>query len=213
MLLSVATLPGHPFNANLLDQWLRKHPMPERDSWWSISLHDAWGNRGAVDRLVDWASSVASDAALDDETVDLCATALAWMLTTSNRFLRDRATKALVSLLTGRLGAMVRLVERFADVDDPYVVERVYAVAYGTAMRSQNAGEVGTLAAYVYAHVFASGAPPAHILLRDYARGVVERALNLRADFHVDETLIRPPYKSRWPEIPTEDAIAPLLPD
>src|SRR5262245_59863974 len=96
---TVAMLPEHPFNANILDQWLLKHPMPERDAWWSKYLHHAWGSHGAVDRLVDWASSVTSGAALDYETVDLCTTALAWMLTTSNRFLRDRATKALVSLL------------------------------------------------------------------------------------------------------------------
>ena len=176
-------------------------------------MHDAWGSHGAVDRLVDWASSVTSSAALDDETVDLCATALSWMLTTSNRFLRDRATKALVSLLTGRLRAVMRLVERFANVDDPYVAERVYAVAYGTAMRSHNPGEVGALAECVYARVFACGVPPAHILLRDYARGVVERAIYLGAEIQVDETLIRPQYKSQWPEIPTEDDIAPLLPD
>jgi hypothetical protein len=211
-LLTVATLPEHPFNANILDQWLQKHPMPERDSWWSIYLHHAWGSRGAVDRLVDWASSVTSSAALDDETADLCATALAWMLTTSNRFLRDRATKALVSLLTGRLRAVVRLVERFADVDDPSVAELVYAVAYGTAMRSHNPGEVGALAACVYTRVFTS-TPPAHILLRDYARGVVERAIYLGAHLQADETLIRPPYKSQWPAIPSEDDIAPLLPD
>ncbi len=212
VLLTVATLPEHPFNADFLDQWLRKHPMPERDSWWTTYLHYAWGNRGSVDRLVDWASSVTSSATLDDETVDLCATALAWMLTTSNRFLRDRATMAIVSLLTGRLGAVVRLVERFANVDDPYVAERVYAVAYGTAMQSHNPGEVGALAACVYTRVFAS-APPAHILLRDYARGVVERAIDLGADLQVDQTLIRPPYKSQWPAIPSEDDIAPLLPD
>jgi hypothetical protein len=89
----------------------------------------------------------------------------------------------------------------------------VYAVAYGTIMRSHDPGEVSALAACVYARVFAGGTPPAHILLRDYARGVVARAIDLRADLQVDETLIRPPYKSRWPEIPTEDAIAPLLPD
>jgi hypothetical protein len=213
VLLTVATLPEHPFNANFLDQWLRKHPMPDRDSWWSTYLHYAWGNHGAADRLVDWASSVPPSAAVDDETVDLCATALAWMLTTSNRFLRDRATMALVSLLTGRLGAVVRLVERFADVDDPYVAERVYAVAYGTAMRSHNLGEVGALAGCVYARVFAGGAPPAHILLRDYARGVVERAIYLGANLQVDETLIRPPYKSRWPAVPTKHDIAPFLPD
>ena len=33
------------------------------------------------------------------------------------------------------------------------------------------------------------------------------------AEIQVDETLIRPQYKSHWPEIPTEDDIAPLLPD
>ena len=213
ILLTVATLPGHPLNANLLDQRLRRDPMPERDARWSIYLHGAWGAHGAVDRLVDWASSVGPSTALDDEAVDLCAIALSWMLTTSNRYLRDRATQALVSLLTGRPRAVVRLVERFADVDDPYVAERVYAVAYGTAMRSHNPEEVGALAATVYARVFASGTPPAHILLRDYARGVVERAIHLRASVDVVPGRIRPPYASQWPTIPSEDEIKPLLPD
>jgi len=213
VLLTVTTLPGHPLNAKFLDHWLQQDPMPERDAWWSTYLHGAWRTHGAVDRLVDWASYVTPSAILDDETVDLCATALSWMLTTSNRFLRDRATQALVNLLTGRLGAGVRLVERFADVDDPYVAERVYAIAYGTAMRAHDPAEVGTLAACVYARVFASGAPPAHILLRDYARGVIERAIHLGAKVEVIPERIRPPYVSQWPTIPTEDDIKPLLPD
>ena len=131
--------------------------MPDRDAWWSTFLHWAWGTHGAVDRLVDWASGVSRDSEIDAGTVDLCALTLAWMLTTSNRFLRDRATKALVCLLTGRLDAMARLVDRFADVDDPYVAERVYAVAYGVAMRSHDPMEVGELASLVYERVFASG--------------------------------------------------------
>lgn len=213
VLLTVATLPGHPLNARFLDQRLRRDAMPERDAWWSTYLHRVWQTHGAVDRLVDWASSVSINAALDDEGVDLCVIALSWMLSTSNRFLRDRATQALVNLLTGRLGAVVRLVERFADVDDPYVAERVYAVAYGTAMRSHNPAEVGALGACVYARVFATGSPPAHILLRDYARGVVERAIHLGATLDIVPERIRPPYQSEWPAIPSEDEIKPLLPD
>jgi hypothetical protein len=135
------------------------------------------------------------------------------MLTTPNRFLRDRATKALVSLLTGRLAAAARLVERFADVDDPYVAERVYAVAYGIAMRCHDPEAVGVLAMCVYRHVFASERPPPHILLRDYARGVVERALHLGSAIDVVPDRIRPPYKSTWPTIPTDEDIKPLLPD
>lgn len=203
-LLAIATLPEHPLNALFLDRRLRQESMPDRDAWWSVYLHQAWGTHGAVDRLVDWASSLTPNTSIDDETVDLCAISLSWMLTTSNRFLRDRVTKALVSLLTGRSAAAMRLIERFSDVDDPYVTERVYAVAYGVAMRCQDPGAVGVLAACVYARIFAAGSPPPHILLRDYARGVVERALHLRSGIDVVAERIRPPYKSQWPTIPTQ---------
>ena len=125
ILLTVATLKDHPFNAEFLDKQLRRKSMPDRDAWWSTYLHRAWawGDSTAVKRLVDWASDVADDNDFDEKTVDLCSTALAWMFTTSNRFLRDRATKALISLLTGRFDAATRLIDRFADVDDLYVLE------------------------------------------------------------------------------------------
>ncbi|MGH7773697.1 MAG: AVAST type 2 anti-phage system protein Avs2 [Candidatus Binatia bacterium] len=212
-LLTMATVPDHPFNAAFLHARLSRDSMPERDAWWSIFLHRAWGSRRAVDRLVEWAWSVTPGMALEDEAVDLTAAALAWMLTSSNRFLRDRATKALVSLLTGRLTSVVRLLDRFADVDDLYVAERLYAIAYGCALRSHDAKEVGHLAQTVYDRVFKNGSPPAHILLRDYARGVIERGLYLGAALDGEPDRIRPPYQSNWPPIPTEEEIAPLKPD
>jgi hypothetical protein len=213
ILLTVATVPGHPLNANFLDRRLREDAMADRDAWWSTYLYSAWGGHGAVDRVVDWAWTVGNTVVIADEAVDLCGIALAWMLTTSHRFLRDRATKALVNLYTGRLAGMVRLVHRFADVDDPYVAERIYGVAYGVAMRSHDAAAVGGLASAVYRHVFKSGSPPPHILLRDYARGVVERALQLGSTNTFDAAVIRPPYKSEWPSIPSEEEVKPLLLD
>jgi hypothetical protein len=213
VLLTVATLPEHQLNARFLDRRLRQNAMPDRDAWWSVYLHQASGAHGAVDRLVDWAFALDPGTGIDDETVDLCALTLSWILTTSNRFLRDRATKALVCLLTGRLAAATRLVQGLTDVDDPYVVERVYAVAYGVTMRSHDPAAVGALAQCVYDRVFASGSPRPHILLRDYARGVIERALHLGSAINVLPHLIRPPYKSTWPTIPTEESIKSLLPD
>ena len=212
-LLTVSTVPGHYCNAELLDTRLRRDTMAERDAWWSIYLHRAWGEEGPVDRLVDWASNVTPDDQIEPAVVDLAAITLAWMLTTSNRFLRDNATKALVSLLTARLESTIRLVERFADVDDPYVTERLYAVAYGVALRSLDVNSCGQLASVVYKLVFASGVPPAHILLRDYARGVIERAIFLGSDVSLDEKLIRPPYNSNWPSIPCEDCVEALTPN
>ncbi len=213
VLLTVATLPEHPLNAHFLNRMLRRYQMPERDSFWSVYLHRAFGQHEAVDRLVDWSFAVKSGTELDKEAVDLCATALMWMLTTSNRFLRDRATQATVNLLTGRLDAVTRLVKLFEDVDDPYVRERLYAIAYGVAMRSSDISEIGALANQVYSSVFESGRPIPHLLLRDYARGVIERALFLGACTDVVVEKIRPPYQSDWPRIPTEEEIKPLLPD
>ncbi|ACY13636.1 AVAST type 2 anti-phage system protein Avs2 [Haliangium ochraceum] len=212
-LLTLAVLPQHPFNARFLDQLLRRDSMPDRDAWWSISLHNAWGNHGGVDRLVDWASSLDPEAPLEDEVIELAGTALAWLFTSSHRYLRDRATKALVALYSGRLDSMSHLIEQFSDVDDPYVTERVYAAAYGVAMRAHNPAEVGSLALVVYEHVFASTSPPAHILLRDYARGVIERALYLHPDITIDMTRVRPPYSSHWPGFPSEVEIQPFLAD
>ena len=209
-LLTVSIIPDHPFNTDLLDSYLRKYDMPDRDGWWSTYLHHAWGEEGAVDRLVHWASKVSKDDSLEAEVVNLCSTTLAWMHTTPNRFLRDKATKALVSLLTGRLDATAKLVDRFSDVDDPYVLERVYAVAYGVSMRSAFDSGLGLLAQTVYDNVFKPNIPPTHILLRDYARGVIEHAVKLGSEIEADEDRFRPSYKSVWPSIPDEEEIESL---
>ena len=58
-------------------------------------------------------------------------------------FCETGQSKGLVALLAGRLESLDRFVNRFADVDDPYGVERVYGVAYGVAMRGNDATGIG----------------------------------------------------------------------
>ena len=212
-MLTVAVVPDHPLNAEYLDHLLRSSKMGERDAWWSVHIDGSWHDNGPVYRLIEWTLSVkASD--LCEEVAELATIILAWLLTSSNRFVRDKATKALVSVLHGRLTATERMVKRFADVDDPYVAERVYAVAYGVTMRSNDPSGVGRLAKLVYSLVFAQGAAPPHILLRDYARGVIERADYLGADLKIiDANLVKPPYQSKWPKIPSENEIQALQVD
>lgn len=213
VLVTLATLPDHKLNALYLHERLIAQSMPERDARWSTYLHRAWGSRGAVDRLIEWAREVKPIENVDRQTVILAMIALAWMFTSSNRSLRDRATKALVSLLSERLSFVEQLLSRFALVDDPYVVERVFAAAYGCVMRSHDPQAVGQLAQKVYDQVFRSRQPPAHILLRDYARGVIERAAYLGCILDADLSLCRPPYLSTWPHMPSEDEIRSLTPN
>jgi hypothetical protein len=200
VVLTVAANPDHPFNADFLHARLLRDAMPDRDAWWSIYLAKQYGAHTAVDRLVEWAWSLEDKSHIDDESVRLAATALVWFLTTSHRPLRDRATKALVRLLTPRLQVLDGLLTAFRDVDDAYVRERLYAVAYGCVLRSDDAEAVRTLARHVFDDLFKENHPTPHILLRDYARGVVERAAAMRVANGIDLSLARPPYISEWPE-------------
>lgn len=209
-LLTVTSNPDHPLNADFLDQWLNKDSMPQRDAWWSIFLHEDYADNDscAIKRLIDWAWSDGDKSHISDESIRLCGVTLAWFLTSSDRFLRDRTTKALVALFTSRISVFRLLLYQFQTVNDIYVLERLYSVAYGCAMRSHDPEAVGELAFDVYEQVFKTGSPPVHILLRDYARGVIEVALHLGIDLPIEIDHVRPSYGSQWPEdIPKKEEI------
>ena len=204
-LLTVAAIPEHPYNARMLHGNLRSRTLPERDAWWSIWLNEQAGTEGAVDRLIDWAWHGGEKSHISDGAVHLAAIALTWFLTSSNRRLRDRATKALVALLEKRLPILIQLLGEFLDVDDPYVTERLFAVAYGCAMRNVVPNAIRDLAQYVYEQIFKAGVPPPNLLLRDHARGIIELALAQGLHLEIEAAKIRPPYKSEWPnKIPSQ---------
>jgi hypothetical protein len=207
-ILTVATVPSHPLNAKFLHNHLMSFTMPDRDAWWSIFLHKQHGGRGGVDRLVKWAWSPSQKRHIDDEAIHLCSIALSWFLTTPNRFLRDKSTKALVTLLTPRFHILQQLLKEFQSVNDLYILERLYAVAYGCAMRASQSPSLDGLALDVYELIFKNGTPIPHITLRDYARGVIELALCRNPNLPVDVVKIRPPYHSEWlKDIPTMEEV------
>ena len=204
-LLTVASYPDHPYNADFLHKNLMKYELARRDAWWSIFLCRQYGNHSAVDRLVEWAWSEEDKSHIDDESIRLCCTALSWFLTTSHRYVRDKSTKALVTLLTPRIHVLRQILAAFITVNDPYVLERLFAVAYGCALRSTDNSALAELAQDVYDLIFKDGAPPPHILLRDYARGVIEYALLQGIELKLEIEKVRPPYNSGWTfDIPTE---------
>lgn len=203
--LTVAMVSEHPYNALRLHRVLSSQKQIVRDTWWSTFLHEQWEyyTSNAVHRLVDWAWSEHEQSNFDPEVIKLCAIALCWFLTTPNRFLRDQSTKALVTILTDQLPILREIMQLFQTVDDLYVQERIYAAAYGCALRSSNITDLPELAADVYNNIFDKGTPVPHILLRDYARGIIEYTLVRCGQIPVDtfdSTKIRPPYSSTWPK-------------
>lgn len=208
MLLTVAPRSEHPLNARFLHRNLKREGLPHRDANWSIFLHYNYGSTGIIQRLIDWAWLAKDKQYASDDSVFLTSLTLAWFLTSSNRFIRDRATKALVSLLESRLHMLIDMLKELFDVNDSYVSERIYGVAYGCSLRSTNINDIGKLGQTVYDLVFNEGSPPPNILLRDYARGVIEVAMQRGCSLSVNPENIKPPYQSDWfGDVPSEDEL------
>lgn len=204
--LTISAVPEHPFNAFFLHRHLYKFTMSKRDSWWCPFLHYQYGNREAVDRLIEWARSNQDKSHVSDKSAKLYSIALSWFLASSNRFIRDRTTKALTSLLTGRLNVLTEVLEQFKEVNDLYILERLYAVAYGCSLRdNSNNKHLKQLGFWFIKTVFKKGKIPPHILIRDYARGVVEVAFRNGLISVQAYQKTKPPYKAKWPDrVPSE---------
>ncbi len=202
VVISVSPNPLHPINALSLHRYLNDLGIKKRDAWWSTFLHYQNGEKGAVDRIIEWAWSMSDKQKIDDNTTELAAITLTWFLTTPNRYIRDKSTKALVALLTNKLNVVCNIIKRFRDVDDFYVLERIYAVAYGTALRCDptNNNELKKLAELIYDLIFKDGSPPPHFLLRDYAQGVIKETFRRGIKLKFDPSKVEPPYKSDPPD-------------
>lgn len=197
LMLSVSTEPENKFNARHLHSLLKKMPMPERDALWSTYLGDK-GFCGEIETIITW-SIQNGFAYIEEERAYLAALILTWLFTTSHRSIRDRATKALASLLASRLKLGVTMLNDFNDIDDPYVMERLLAACYGAALQGETLG-LGELAEAVYQLQFRRGKPIVDALARDHALGVIEYA-HWRGVLSPDVDLkaCRPPYQSPWP--------------
>lgn len=210
-LISVGSLPLHAFNADFLHKNLMSKTLPQRDAFWTTYLFRAnnYYDENSTSRLINWAWDYSDDYDFDKHSIELAATVLAWFLTSTSNLLRNKATKSLVALLKNNIEVLVSLLKKFENVDDPYVYERLLAVAYGAAVLTNDYDNLKKLAEYVYSTIFGvDGEIYPHFLLRDYARGVVEFAYLKHKDMNVDIEKIRPPYRSSFPSnFPTNDEI------
>lgn len=219
IIISVTTEPDHPWNADYLDSRLLDLSLPERDKIWScyIAAHyyddDEWAS--PAKSIVDWCFE-ADLALVDKERLRLTAVFLIWCLTTSNRKLRDESTKSLTRVLSYIPDQIATLVDKYSSCNDPYLIERLYATVYGALCMTDSQDIIKNAAQSIYKSQFENGAPYPHILLRDYARGIMEYALHKDAlpECVTDINQIRPPYTSTWPlHVPSEKEMDELCDD
>ncbi|MGR3857180.1 AVAST type 2 anti-phage system protein Avs2 [Chryseobacterium indologenes] len=212
IIFQLSCIPLHPMNGDRLHKILLSYTMPDRDSFWQhfiIEYSDANFGDGdlPVKRLLDFAWQSGISSQLNDETCRLLGQTLAWILATTDTILRDKVTKALVNLFEEKPFVLMEILKSFQKVNDLYILERLYAVTYGVVLRTNSDEGVQKFAQHAFDQVFKSGRVPTHILLRDYARNIIEYAVYKGLKLKCKLELIRPPYKSKIPKLPTDEEI------
>lgn len=198
---SVFADPDHLFNSDRLHHYLMRFPLADRDALWTIYLHDKDYQGSAMQRLIDWARRDGGKDYLSVESRLLAGKALAWLFPSTNIELRDSATKALICILENNIPVICKLLGDFRGVNDPYVYERILAAAYGAVLRSENLNELTQLADIILKDIFLDEEEVyPNVLVRDYARNIIEFAVYKQLFQLENPQIIRPPYKSQLPD-------------
>jgi hypothetical protein len=210
-LIRIACIPEHPLNATWLHSHLAGYELPARDASWTAWLAGAGDEYpdSPTRLLIDWAWPVdlsQRPPRIPQEVAELAVLVLAWLLTSTDRAIRDQATKAIVSIAERAPGPFACALAHFAEVNDPYVIERLAAAACGAVFRINEAAAVHQIAD-AFRPFVADGWPP-HLLTRDYLRRVFKRAAELGWSGPQEN----PPYGAQWPHCErTVDQIETLV--
>ena len=210
ILLTFSTEPTHPWNADFLDKLLKDKNMADRDFFWSINiaLEDQEEEeseeredqeKSTLRIIIDWALSTDLKNT-DPERLRLTAKILTWMTTTSNRKIRDRSSKSLAKVFSANPDLIINMINNFKDIDDIYLLERLYAASYGAITHIDDKEKITAVSEHVFKTVFRNKELSPNLLLRDYARGILEYAKYKNAlPKNIEVDSFRPPYKSNWP--------------
>jgi hypothetical protein len=210
VILPMLTRIGNPRLVGAVHEYLASQPLAARDAWWTVSLARAAGGE-YVEALTTWPLERRISRLAREDAV-ACATALAWITTTTVEWTRARATKAIAAVLEDNLEAVPALLARFKDVNDPYVLESISLAIYGACIRSADAQAVRQAGECVLTLYPKKSLWPVHLIARHALAGIVEIAIQRNPGWKVDLRAVTPPYGTKLPrEVPSWQSIDRLV--
>jgi hypothetical protein len=200
---ATSMVPKHPLNQRFWDPLLRSLLLTQRDlGWTELQRESAYSLERELKGIREKLASTLSQIGSDNVRVGLRIEYLKWLLTSTNRGLRDAVTYTLVILGTSYPKLLFQSTLRSLTINDAYIWERMLAASYGTAMRLRGLVAEKQLEHYahkLYDSMFAPNARygTTHIFARDFARQSIELALYVRGNFLTPEERkhLSPPYK------------------
>ncbi|MFL9651876.1 P-loop NTPase family protein [Exiguobacterium chiriqhucha] len=195
-LLKQSYLIESPINSEFLYEHLNLLDMPERDKIWTKSINS---NLDTPQQLVNFiVDENLTLKKLKKNNFTLIAITYPWLFSSTNIFLRDTATRALTKTFLYYPDLMQLVFEKFKKVNDPYILERILASSYGACLRLEDKALLLEFIENIYTTIFLNNSIKPNVLIRDYARGIVQMGINYEMITEIDQRLISPPYSSEW---------------
>lgn len=201
MLIGNSVKVSNPLNADFLHKTLSGYELNRRDYLWTLYINNlTYDDSDRITQLVQIYDRGEKLEIKSEKQVELLLTLFGWLLTSSNRWLRDYTSKAMIEILKDHFMLCHLILQKFESVNDPYVIQRLYGIVFGACSKKKGAefDDYKALAEYVYNAIFNKEIVYPDILLRDYARMILERFLYENPDYKgiINYSKIIPPYNS-----------------
>lgn len=185
-----------PVSIKLLDSILSPLTMVQRDEIWTQVISDYGDFSESLLQLSQWGWSASPSVlrSVKQENLRNLVHLLAWTLSSTYIELRDKASRALINILKTNRVLLIDLINNFGGINDPYITERVYAVAFGCCTGNATIDYVKPVAQLVYDIIFRNDNVPEHILIRDYAKCIIDYSVHMDCRIDFTPELVSPPY-------------------
>lgn len=201
MFISNSVKITNSLNAEALHEVLLNYPLNKRDYLWTRYINGL--EQDSENRIVQLINMYDKGEQLEFSDIKqkkLLLILFGWCLSSSNRWFRDVTSKAMIEILKEDFPLCEYLLTRFQGVNDPYIIQRLYGIVLGACLKRKQVNKeiFQSLVAYVYGKVFDCEKVYPDILLRDYARLIIERFVYEFPSESVkfDSDKITPPYHS-----------------
>lgn len=171
MLIKCSYIYTNPCNIILLHNYLIKLSMPELDYKWTTIIENYYDNfsKTTIDNIINYCLTYGNEY-LDENTIYLISITLSWFLSSTNKEIRDKSTKALARILINKNNILDKLIEMFKNIKDLFVAERIVAAMYGAIIRSEEDTGIERLAKSIYNFIYRNDKNLNNIVIRIYAK-------------------------------------------
>ncbi|WP_299490653.1 hypothetical protein [Acaryochloris sp. IP29b_bin.137] len=191
-----------------LHNFLILYPLAKRDAAWCGYLHKQYASKTYLNQLINAAFKIPLRQ-VNLEVSKRWAIILLWFTATSDRRVKDRATRALSALLASRSEIIPDILSLYLGINDDAVVERALLSCYGALILSRDLQSIKLSVIKVYETLQNSTECFDNAILRDHIRCLIELAQILDAfPKSYDASLVISPVSTDWPlRFPSDDQI------